>query len=277
MSGQQQARKQQTHSAEVRQVYERVLAGASVRSRYVEVADDRVHLLEKSAGSPVVLLHGTGNSAGFLLAIAERTRGGPRDGDRPARGRAERPDRPPTKTLPRDRGRMAGQPARRPRVGRRRAAWPLRGRAVALWYAIRSPGPGHAARADRCARIAQDPLPVADPTDRHPRDGRAAVAVGATLPEIGAAVREVRGREGDPWRSPGLGRLDGGHGAGTRSPPQAPGQRYACWSRRSPCCRLLGSGVIPACKPTSCASWQCPRWWYGANKTRSAAFRSSRQ
>jgi len=38
----------------VRQVYERVLAGASVRSRYVEVAGDRVHLLEKSAGPPVV-------------------------------------------------------------------------------------------------------------------------------------------------------------------------------------------------------------------------------
>jgi hypothetical protein len=142
MSGQQQARKRQIHSADVRQVYERVLAGASVRSCHVEVAGDRVHVLEKSAGSPVVLLHGTENSARFLLAIAERTRGGPRDGDRPARGRAERPDRPPTKTLPRDRGRMAGQPARRPRVGRRRAAWALRGRAVALWYAIRSPGPG---------------------------------------------------------------------------------------------------------------------------------------
>ena len=78
MSGQQQARKRQTHSADVRQVYECVLAGASVRSRHVEVADDRVHLLEKSAGSPVVLLHGTENSAGFLLANAERTRGGPR-------------------------------------------------------------------------------------------------------------------------------------------------------------------------------------------------------
>ena len=130
MSGQQQARKRRTHSADVRQVYERVLAGASVRSRHVEVAGDRVHVLEKSAGPPVVLLHGTENSARFLLAIAERTRGGPRDGDRPARGGAERPDRPPTKTLPRDRGRMAGQPARRPRVGRRRAAWPLRGRAV---------------------------------------------------------------------------------------------------------------------------------------------------
>lgn len=58
-------RSQQTHSVEVRQVYERVLAGASMRSRYVEVGDSkRVHLLEKDAGPPVVLLHGTGNSAG---------------------------------------------------------------------------------------------------------------------------------------------------------------------------------------------------------------------
>jgi len=124
MSGQQQARKRQIHSADVRRVYERVLAGASVRSCHVEVAGDRVHLLEKSTGSPVVLLHGNENSARFLLAIAERTRGGP------------------------------------------------------------------------------------------PRDGRASVAVGATQPEISAAVREVRGREGDPCRSPGLGRLDGGHGPG---------------------------------------------------------------
>jgi pimeloyl-ACP methyl ester carboxylesterase len=75
MSGQQQARKQQTHSAEVRQVYERVLAGASVRSRYVEVAGDRVHLLEKGAGAPVVLLHGTENSAGFFLPLLNELEG----------------------------------------------------------------------------------------------------------------------------------------------------------------------------------------------------------
>jgi pimeloyl-ACP methyl ester carboxylesterase len=75
MSGRQQARKQQTHSAEVRQVYERVLAGASVRSRYVEVAGYRVHLLEKGAGPPVVLLHGTGNSAGFFLPLLNELEG----------------------------------------------------------------------------------------------------------------------------------------------------------------------------------------------------------
>ena len=46
-----QARTQQTHSVEVRQVYERVLAGASVRRRYVEVgAGNRVHLLEIGTG-----------------------------------------------------------------------------------------------------------------------------------------------------------------------------------------------------------------------------------
>jgi pimeloyl-ACP methyl ester carboxylesterase len=74
MSGQRQARKQQTHSAEVRQVYERVLAGASVRS-YVEAAGDRVHLLEKGAGPPVVLVHGTGNSAGFFLPLLNELEG----------------------------------------------------------------------------------------------------------------------------------------------------------------------------------------------------------
>jgi hypothetical protein len=67
MGTRQQTRTQQAHSVEVRQVYQRVLAGASVRSRLVEVDAGRVHLLEKGAGKPVVLLHGTGNSAGFLL------------------------------------------------------------------------------------------------------------------------------------------------------------------------------------------------------------------
>ena len=53
-------------------MYERLLAGASVRSRHVEVgAGSRVHLLEKGAGPPVVLLHGTGNPAGFLPLLNE--------------------------------------------------------------------------------------------------------------------------------------------------------------------------------------------------------------
>jgi pimeloyl-ACP methyl ester carboxylesterase len=85
MSRRQQARMQQTHSVEVRQVYERVLAGASVRSRYVEVDDGgRVHLLERGAGAPVVLLHGTGGSAGHFLPLLNELEG----------VRALAPDRP---------------------------------------------------------------------------------------------------------------------------------------------------------------------------------------
>jgi pimeloyl-ACP methyl ester carboxylesterase len=69
-------RTEQTHPAEVRQVYERVLAGSSVRGRHVEVgAGGRAHLLEKGEGSPVVLLHGTGNSAGFLLPLLHELHG----------------------------------------------------------------------------------------------------------------------------------------------------------------------------------------------------------
>jgi pimeloyl-ACP methyl ester carboxylesterase len=69
-------RTEQTHPVEVRQVYERVLAGSSVRDRHVEVgAGGRAHLLEKGEGPPVVLLHGTGNSAGFLLPLLHELHG----------------------------------------------------------------------------------------------------------------------------------------------------------------------------------------------------------
>ncbi len=70
MSRRQPTRAQQTHPAEVVRAYERVLAGTSIRSGYVEVgAGNRVHLLEKGAGPPVVLLHGGGNSAGFFRPL----------------------------------------------------------------------------------------------------------------------------------------------------------------------------------------------------------------
>src|SRR5512139_486224 len=66
------APRRQTRPADVTRVYERVLAGSSVRSRRVEVgAGEEVHLLEKGAGPPVVLLHGTGNAAGFLMPLLE--------------------------------------------------------------------------------------------------------------------------------------------------------------------------------------------------------------
>ena len=77
MSARQQTRTQHAHSDELRQVYERVLAGSSVRSRAVEVgaAAGRVHLLETDGRKPVVLLHGTANPAGFLLPLLEELHG----------------------------------------------------------------------------------------------------------------------------------------------------------------------------------------------------------
>ena len=75
MSSRLHTRTQQAHSAEIRQAYQRLLAGASVRGRHVEVAGDRVHLLEQGAGPPVVLLHGTGNPAGFLLPLLQELHG----------------------------------------------------------------------------------------------------------------------------------------------------------------------------------------------------------
>ena len=53
------------HSAEVQEVYERVLAGTSVRDRYVSHgAGGRVHLLEKGSGRPVVVLPGRATRRG---------------------------------------------------------------------------------------------------------------------------------------------------------------------------------------------------------------------
>ena len=76
MSSRSPTRTHQPHSAEIREVYERLLAGAPVRSRHVEMdAGNRVHLLEQGAGPPVVLLHGTGNPAGFLLPLLQELRG----------------------------------------------------------------------------------------------------------------------------------------------------------------------------------------------------------
>jgi hypothetical protein len=76
MSSRQLARTQQPRSAEIRQVYERLVPGASADSRHVEVdAGNRVHLLEQGAGPPVVLLHGSGNPAGFPLPLLRELHG----------------------------------------------------------------------------------------------------------------------------------------------------------------------------------------------------------
>ena len=64
------------HSAEVQEVYDHVLAGTSVRDRYVSHgAGGRVHLLEKGSGQPLVILHGTGDPAGFFLPLLEALHG----------------------------------------------------------------------------------------------------------------------------------------------------------------------------------------------------------
>ena len=85
MSSRPQVRAQQPHSTELRQAYGRLLAGASVSSRHVEVGPgDGVHLLERGTGAPVVLLHGAGNPAGFLLPLLHELHG----------VRAIAPDRP---------------------------------------------------------------------------------------------------------------------------------------------------------------------------------------
>ena len=76
MSSRQQTRPGQPHAVEVREVYERVLAGTSVHSRHLAVADGgRVHLLETGGGPPLVLLHGTGTSAGFLRPLLDALHG----------------------------------------------------------------------------------------------------------------------------------------------------------------------------------------------------------
>ncbi len=154
MSTRQQPRTKQTHSAEVRQVYERVLAGSSVRSRYVEVGGDRVHLLEKGAGPPVVLLPGGGGTAGFFLPLLNELQG----------VRALAPDRP---------GQGLSDPIDlpRPRYRETAVAWLDRlldaleldtttllghsgGGMWALWYAL-----AHPARVTRLVLIAPPAVP----------------------------------------------------------------------------------------------------------------------
>ena len=66
----------QRHSAELGQWYERALAGGAVRGRMLEIRDvSLTHLLEKGVGPPLVLLHGTGLAAGFLLPLLDELDG----------------------------------------------------------------------------------------------------------------------------------------------------------------------------------------------------------
>jgi 2-hydroxy-6-oxonona-2,4-dienedioate hydrolase len=146
-----------THTAEVRQAYDRALAGTSVRSRDVEVGGNgRVHFLEKGAGRPVVLLPGAGNPAGLLLPLVNALEGvHAMAADRPGVGLSDPVD------LPRDRYRETA------------VAWLDRlldalglgttallghsgGAMWALWYAL-----AHPDRVDRLVLISPPALPEA--------------------------------------------------------------------------------------------------------------------
>jgi pimeloyl-ACP methyl ester carboxylesterase len=80
-------RDEQIHSSGMRQWHERVLTGASVERRSIEVpGHGLVHVLDKGAGPPLVLIHGSGVAAGLFLPLLEQLQG----------IRALAPDRPGT-------------------------------------------------------------------------------------------------------------------------------------------------------------------------------------
>lgn len=85
-------------SVELRRAYDRVLVGAAVRSRDVEVGGRRVHLLEGGSGPPLVLLPGAGGTAGLFMPLLNELRGfrvlAP---DRPGQGLSDPIDLPRTR------------------------------------------------------------------------------------------------------------------------------------------------------------------------------------
>ena len=59
-------------TAELRRAYEHAVSGTSVRDHYVRHRTGAwVHVLERGRGTPVVVLHGTGSPAGFMLPLLE--------------------------------------------------------------------------------------------------------------------------------------------------------------------------------------------------------------
>lgn len=276
MSRLQQARTQ-THSGEVRQVYERVLAGASVGSRYLEVAGNRVHLLEKGAGPPVVLLHCPGASAGFFLPLLNAIEGvramAP---DRPGQGLSDPID------LPRDRYRQAsvgwlGGLLDTLELDATALVGHSGGAMLALWYALAHP--------DRVTRLVLIG-PPAVPKTRLPLPVRLAATPGvgqllsrlvppspkSVLQFAHHAARERATLAGHPD-------LVDLMVAGGRDPiaDRVDRAELRVSARRSPCCRLPVCGVDLASDPTSCIRWRCPRSWCGVSMTRSATRRSPRR
>ena len=171
-------RPNQTHPTAIRQWYDGVLAGRSVRSRTIAVPGrGRVHLVEQGAGAPLVLLHGSGVAAGFFLPMLHELDG----------VRALAPDLP---------GSGLSDPIDLPRHGFHDAttAWLDRlldaleldriallghsaGGVWALRYALAHPERVERLHLDGSALAAGNPLPAAVPAHGHPRRRAAASRV----------------------------------------------------------------------------------------------------
>ena len=91
------------HSDEVHQIYERLLADSSLHGRFIEIdTGQEIHIAETGSGPPLLLFHGTGSSALFLLPLLEQLEDVRALGvDRPGWGLSDPAD------LPRDRYREA--------------------------------------------------------------------------------------------------------------------------------------------------------------------------
>ena len=157
-------------------MYQRLLTGGPVSSRQVEVAGGRVHLLEHGAGPPVVVLHGAGNPAGFMLPLLRELHGvrviAP---DRPGVGLSDPIDLPQDRyreaavawldrlldTLELDTTTLLGHSG--VQCGRCGTRWPTRTGPSGSCCSVR---PG-----------AEDPLPAAAPACHHPGGRPAAVTL----------------------------------------------------------------------------------------------------
>jgi pimeloyl-ACP methyl ester carboxylesterase len=65
-----------THSDEVHEVHERMLATLPARSRHIELrSGQRVHVIETGKGPPVLFLHGSSTSSLSLLPLVEHLEG----------------------------------------------------------------------------------------------------------------------------------------------------------------------------------------------------------
>lgn len=57
------------HSAETLAIHDRMLASTAARSRYIDVASGRVHVIEAGEGPPVRFLHGSSTSSLSMLPL----------------------------------------------------------------------------------------------------------------------------------------------------------------------------------------------------------------